>query len=150
MLDAQYLLRECYFTLLAGLTWNGKPIPVFDEYANVNESAPYVVIADMNERDFSDKSFYGQVLTVTVDVVTEYGKTEPKTRYECDMIANEVLKRLLPGNPQGSGKLYQLDGFQCIRAKKVNGQSLSEISDTTKVFRKVIQIDHTIKQLSYA
>lgn len=147
MLEAAEPLRQAIYGLLNGnVIYQGNIIPVFDSYAQISTDAPYIVIADMSESDNSDKAFFGQTLLATIDIVTEYDLGQNNGRYDSEMIANEVMKILLP--TRSCGQIYQMEDFQCVIARKVNGQSLTEVSDAKKVFRKVIQISFTIKQLS--
>ncbi|SDZ82179.1 hypothetical protein SAMN05192529_102139 [Arachidicoccus rhizosphaerae] len=148
MIDADYKLRTEYYRLLNGnVKYLSNNVPVFDDYANISTPAPYVVIAGINGNDGTDKVHFGHNLTVTVDIVTEFDKGSTDSRYQCDMISGEVTKILLPKVACGSN-FNLFPDFQSISAKRVNSQSLTEESDTKKVYRKVIQISHTIKQLS--
>lgn len=147
MLEVDYILRRSYFTLLNGnVIYNSAVVPVFDTYANVNTPAPYIVLADINESDNSNKCNFGQNVRATIDIVTEFDKADPQGRYPSEQIANSVLQILLPD--VSSGANFDLSpNFQNIRASKINGQTITEVTDTTKVFRKIIQINHNIKQL---
>lgn len=147
MLEAALPLRRAIYGLLNGnVSYQGNTIPVYDSYAPDDVPTPYIIIDNISESDNSDKCNFGQNLLVTYNVVTEYILKSSNGRYDSEMIANEMTKVLLP--QRACGELYQLPGFQCVRANKVNGQSITELSDTTKIFRKVIQISYTIKQLN--
>jgi hypothetical protein len=148
MLEAAEPLRQTIYGLLNGnVIYQGNIIPVFDSYAQINTVAPYIVVADISESLTRNKQVFDQDLLVTFDTVTEYDKGQNNGRYDSEKIANEIMKILIP-DVSGSGELYEMDDFQCQDVEKVNGQSLTEVSDTKKVFRKVIQIMYTIKQIS--
>ena len=145
MRDASFILRSAYFSRLNGIQYQGNQVPVYDSYADVGEASPYIVLAEISDYSIDNKGSFEQTYLFTVDVVTEFPEGSNQGRMMSEQIADLVLQAILPN------LVTDIDlgpDFELVELRKVNGQSLTERSDTTKVFRKVLQFSNLVNQLS--
>lgn len=148
MLDVAYPLRAKYYELLHNnVVYDSAIIPVFSDYASITSETPYIVIGDVDESPVENKCHFGDNIRVTLDVVTEYPTASNAGRTDSEKIMGLCMSILLP-SVQNSGPVFDLEDFQVISAKKVLGRSIQEQTNNSKIFRKILIINHSIKQLS--
>lgn len=147
MFDVSYPIRSAYYNLLEGaIQYDSQVVPYFSDYAGVTAAAPYMVFNGISISPWGDKSRFGFRVLTTVDIVSVFGINDTQTAMQAEMIANDALRILLP--QVATGGTFDLGAnFQNVITELGNSLLITERNDTEKVYRKVIQLNHKIKQI---
>lgn len=99
MKDVKQTLQEAYHSLLDGnITYSGTTIPVYDVMrVPQNPDYPHVLITDFTQVDDSDKSSFGEEITVDVEVIDRF--TQYASRAGLFSIINQ-LKQIIRVRPE--------------------------------------------------
>ena len=141
MKDPRKAIRSAYRTALSSLTYNGSSVPVYDKVPQ-NASYPYVHIAEQTTLDLSDKTSYGQDVTVLLDIVTGFtpniGGKSPS-----DDIANEILQVI---HIRGTNIDLSGNNFNCVTTMLESDTSLEELEENYHIYRRLLRFRHHIEQ----
>lgn len=144
MRDPRKALRTAYISALSGLTYNGDPVTVYDK---VPQSAiyPYVEIAEQTSVDGSDKSSYGQEVTVLLNVVTGFepgiGGSSPS-----DDIANSILSTIYIRGQEKTVLDLSGDNFSVTTTALDSDTPLKELDENYHFYRRLLRFRHRIEQ----
>lgn len=95
MKNASSEIRTLYKTLLTGLTYNGKSIPVYSNYVyQVNAPMYYIEITNVIEENVENDSKFIREVTTEIEVVTTQYKYEDISVSET--ISGYVYNALIP------------------------------------------------------
>ena len=142
MKDPGFALAVAYNNLLSGLTYNGKPIKLYDVFAANDAEAPYVIVGGWVARSDNDKDVFGQKGQIILDVFTRFTGNQFSKKPAND-IANQITD-LLTSRP-GQSPLH-LDGFSIWSTIISDIREMGTPSATDRTFRKVITVSHSINQ----
>lgn len=144
MKDPRKALRTAYISALSSLTYGGSSVPVYDK---VPQSAtyPYVAIAEQTAVNDSDKTSYGQDVTVLLDIVTGFtpgiGGKAPS-----DDIANAILQAIYIRGSESSTLDLSSDNFNVVTTMLDSDTSLEELDDNYHIYRRLLRFRHHIEQ----
>lgn len=141
MKDPRKALRTAYRTALASLTYNSATVPVYDKVPK-SATYPYVAIAEQTSVDDSNKTNYGQEVTVLLDIVTGFtpgtGGAAPS-----DDIADAILQVV---HIRGTNLDLSADNFNVITTILDSDTSLRELNENYHIYRRLLRMRHHIEQ----
>lgn len=142
MKEAQKPLREAYIAALGSIVIDSAAIPVYDEFADDDAPANYIIISNQTDGQVSNKQAFISDCSITVDINTQFppflGGKELSER-----IAEEVLQIIIPANRDQ----LTVTGFQVVTTKKEQTLTFNENLPTTWVFRKVLIFKHKVTEI---
>lgn len=147
MKDASTELRAFYYDLLKNITFNSKPIQVYDTYVNYadqlndGETKYYIVLSSQTAVPEMGKCKFGARHTIQVEAIATYPASQGAFK-EAEAIANIVNALVLP-NTSGS---FDLPSFTVWRSRYDLSRQLSEQTKTQNIFRKVTIFNHSIEE----
>lgn len=140
MNDPKTLLQTAYFTLLNGnLTYNSVNVPVYDRVPD-NAVYPHVVLGHYTSTDDSDKSSFGENMTVTLHVVDRYINSSG-SRKAINSVTGQI-KQIIRVRPVP----ISIAGFNVGTSYIDNESSNEEITDTYLYIYNNIRFRHLIEQ----
>lgn len=156
MKDIHAPLRALYFSLITA-----KGYTCYEDGATPdNAVTPYVIIADMQGREDSNKSDFGNVFQVLLDVVTSYPKTKAAGSLQVDSMAGVLLE-----NINSRIKMEMLDtdtnvfeftfpftfsteiGLQIVNTKVLQDKKITMNTSTHKIYRRLLRFQHLIMEV---
>lgn len=144
MKDPRKALRSGYISALSSLTYNGSSVPVYDKVPQ-NASYPYVHIAEQTSLNDSDKTSYGQDVTVLLDIVSGFspgiGGKAPS-----DDIANSILQTIYVRGSEQTVLDLSSDNFRVVTTMLESDNSLEELDDNYHIYRRLLRMRHHIEQ----
>ena len=94
MKDPNLKIREAYYALINGnVTYNGDPVPIYDEMVADSEGYPRIVISTQDATDWNCLDRYGHEHDITFEIVDK----DRLGKKRMDLIANQ-LKPILFSN----------------------------------------------------
>lgn len=144
MKDGVKFIKDAYYTLLDGaVTYNGSPIPVYDEEAEPSGNDYYIIISTVTDTDNPNKHKFINETTVLIDVVTKMDYTITKTKEIVDVITGKVLQLVLP-SINSTGLADDTD-FQILNVRKESSYHLPMTdTGTKKIIRRVTRFSQLI------
>jgi len=142
MRDTKKILRHAVYNALSGnVTYDGNPIPVYDE-KNDNEPI-YILLSNQQEFDDNTSDAFITRSTLDYEVVEQTGYSVSKDAI--DDINDQILTIIFP-TPSTTG-LTMPTGFQFLNLRRESSRSLAfEISATESIIRNITTITATIVQ----
>ena len=134
MKDPKKQLQTEYFTLLSALD-----TPVYD-FVPEDPDYPYIRLGEYTESDYSDKSSFGEDLTITVQVVDRVGGSGGSRAALFDVV--DEVKQKIRSRPVP----FTLTDFNVITSTVDNETTFRELSDTHLYFNTNIRFRHLIEQ----
>ena len=139
MRDIQLPLRVAYFEKITSLG--------LDMYENdaVPEDAqtPYVIYSDADSTEDSNKSDFGRKARVLLDIVTSFPKNVIGGSKGADLLAGTILEII-----NSKTKFIINDDLQSVSIKLIQDKKLNAVSETERVFRRLLRFEHIIRQLN--
>jgi hypothetical protein len=134
MKDTILPIRMAYYEALNGqLTSKGQNVPVYNDVP-LDAKYPYVVLSTQDSVDtISTKACLNTEDYILIDIVT--GFVQGGGGYDADFIANQVLN-IVPS--------IQPSQLQSVKVSKVSDSTLSEKTESHKIFRRLIRFRHFI------
>lgn len=140
MNDPKTLIQTAYFTLLNGnLTYNSVNVPVYDRVPD-NAVYPHVAIGHYTSTDDSDKSSFGENMTVTLHVVDRYINSSG-SRKAINSVTGQI-KQIIRVRPVP----ISIAGFNVGTSYIDNESSNEEKTDTYLYIYNNIRFRHLIEQ----
>lgn len=138
MKNAGKAIRDAYTSLLQGITYNSKSVPLYDIVPIGTLPDNYIQILDITEvSDDNNQKFVTDVI-VTVDVITkQYKKVD---RDVVDAIAEDVCDAI---QPNIAGALTNTD-FQIINLTRDGFSYLSDLDADYHITRKILRFKQTL------
>lgn len=146
MKDALKSLRSAYLNLLSdGITYNGSPIPVYDQEADPTGNDFYIILSTATDVPIENRGRFINETTMLIDVVTRVNYTLTKQTEIVDTITQKILSLVIPSI--GTTGLSSDSDFQITNVRKESSEHLP-ISDsgTKKVVRRVTRFSQTLIQ----
>ena len=138
MTDPRILLQTAYFALLNGnLSYNSVNVPVYDRVPD-NAVYPHVLIGQFTSVDDSDKSSFGENLTVSIHVVDRF-KNSAASRKSIFDISGQV-KQIIRARPVP----INIAGYHVGTSYVDNENTNEEITDTYLYLYNNIRFRHLI------
>lgn len=145
MQDPSFALSVAYAALLASLSYQDKPVGLYDQLAEEGATFPYVILGPWVAQSDNTKDSFGQKGEINLDVVTGFvgNATSRKASTE---IANLITQRL---KPTTTAEVLDLTnyGFRIILTVIENIQDISVETNTKSLRRKLITVSHTLCQI---
>lgn len=145
MKDASLALRTGYYNVITGITYNGSPLAAYDSLApdsvQLDESFHYVILSSQTTTPNYNRQGFVTECTMLLDVVTGYVGTGG--RKAADEISDKILQSVRPLTGEG----VSATGFRLQNTQLVSIDDFVEVSDTHKIFRKLIRIRHQLCEL---
>jgi hypothetical protein len=138
MKDTTYPLRKAYYSLISGLGYD-----CYDTKVPNNVNKPYIILGTQTSVEESTKNTFNYRCSITLDIYSGFTDFY-SSRKGLDTIVNNILTALItsPGNCS-----FTLTDFDIFGTKKVIDNDFDPIvTDTQTIFRKVIIIEHLLKQ----
>lgn len=139
MRDTGLPLRTAYYSALNGnITINGRVVPVYDG-APSNAVYPYILLSTQDSSEgIGCRNATATEDTILIDIVTGFqGNSGGKK--QGDQIADQVLQIVHPD--------LELSGdFQNLGTTLESSTTLTELSGSDKIFRKLLRFRHNIYQ----
>ncbi|GAB4001519.1 hypothetical protein GCM10028807_57860 [Spirosoma daeguense] len=142
MNDAAYALSVAYAELMAGFSYNGQVVKVYDQIADNNAKAPYIIMGPWVATSDNTKCGFGQTGQIVLDVVNRLPGNQQSRRAVTE-IAN-LLTRLL--KPDTTAEVLNVPGFQSWNTRIVGAQDDTQRTNTDTVVRKLITVEHSLWQ----
>ncbi|MBO9671967.1 MAG: hypothetical protein J7577_00875 [Sphingobacteriaceae bacterium] len=139
MKDIQLPTRVAYVSKLTDLGLTVYEMDAVPDEAN----APYVIIGDTDSNEISNKTDFGHTLRILLDIVTEFPKNVVGGSKGADLIANQIL-----GIINSKTKFIINEDLQSVNVKLIQDRKLNGVTDTTRVFRRLLRFEHIIKQIN--
>lgn len=141
MQTASFALSKAYALLLADLSYDGKPVKVYDLLAPSGAVAPYVILGPWQPNSDNTKDSFGETGEINLDIVTRFpvgvGSRKPATD-----IANQITKLI---KPTPDAEVLQVEGFKCWNTVVRGVSDLpSQPSGTDTIIRKIIVVEHDL------
>lgn len=144
-------LRLAYIQALSSLKLNGVAIPVVDEYLNVSEAQlnitptlkakAHVKITNQTDNDASLKCAINQNHTLQLDCTVTF-PANSGGYLQSELIANNCLDLLF----DGMKTTLQSDNLNIWRAWLEGSRNISEETQTSRIFRRVLIFNHSLQQ----
>lgn len=164
--DPKYNLQQAYYKLLQGqIAVDGTIVPVYDEMGVPSDPVyPYIAIGDITQNDWSDKTSFGEVVVVSMQVVDRATQKATRARvYE----VSDGIKGILRARPipfvrdpaRDNLEVFVLDGQRVINLEDffvitsvMDAEVLlpKELDDVYTYFGSSIRYRHYIEQLEPA
>lgn len=142
MKDAELPLRKAYKELLSGLTYNGKPVALYDLMASDKALAPYVILGPWQGQKDNTKLSFGQSGEINLDVFTRFTGDQRSTKMASD-IANAITDLL---KPTPTAEVLSVEGFDSWKTLIEGSQDISQVTGTDTIIRKIITVSHSLCQ----
>lgn len=143
MTDADVALSIAYGSLLANLSYNNKPVKLYDLMAPDDAQAPYVILGPWIPRSDNTKDTFGQKGEINLDVVTRFGGGAFSKKPAND-IANAITTLL---KPTPEAEVLQAPGWGFWMTVIGAGENIALNTDTDRIYRKIITVSHNLEQL---
>jgi hypothetical protein len=144
MKDGVKFIKDAYYTLLDGaVTYNGSPIPVYDEESDPAGNDYYIIVSTVTDTNIGNKHKFFNETTVLIDVITKIDYTLPKQKEIVDVITGKVLNLVIPS--VGTTGLTEDSNFQIVDVRKETSYHFP-ILDTgsKKIVRRLTRFSQTI------
>lgn len=144
MKDPVKFIKDAYYDLLDGnITYNGSPIPVYDEEADPSGNSFYIIISTVTDTDKPVKSKFFSDTQIVIDVITLLDYQITKEKEIVDVICGKIMNLVLP-TPDTTGIADTAD-FQAVSVRRESSNHLP-VADTgtKKVVRRVLRFTQTI------
>lgn len=138
--DPKTKIQTQYFSLLNGnVTLSGQSVPVYD-FLPASPSFPYIRIGEYTETDDSDKTSFGEDLTVTVQVVDRVGGSGGSRANLFSVI--DQVKGIICTRPVA----VTVSGFNVLTATLESETTFRNLTDTHLYFYSSLRFRHKIEQ----
>ncbi|QMW05333.1 DUF3168 domain-containing protein [Spirosoma foliorum] len=143
MNDASFALSVAYATLLAGLTYNGQEVKVYDQKASNTATFPYVILGPWQARSGNTKDSFGQVGEINLDIVTGFvgDQSSRKPSVEIGNLITSLLK------PTPTAEVLTAPGFRVWMTAITATLDISDELNTKGLRRKIITVQHTLTEI---
>lgn len=138
MKNAGKAIRNAYKTILTGITYNGKSVPIYDDVPIGTLTDNYIQILDITEVSDDNNQKFVTDSVVTVDVITKQYKIVD--RDVVDEIAEDVCNAI---QPNVAGALTNTD-FQIINVTRDGFNYLSDLDGDYHITRKILRFKQTL------
>lgn len=154
MREVSHLLRKAYIDELSDLSINGINIPVFDEYVpdpskeavlNIGSHIAvraHVKITNQTTTDASAKCSINQAHSIQLDITTTF-PTNSGGYLVAEQISDEILQMLML---YGNRNEIRIQDVNVWAGWLVSARNISEYTDTSCIFRRVLIFNHRIQQ----
>lgn len=141
------LLMAVYNVLNGALSFNGIPVPVYDEKKREGQSANlYVVFGDQTEEDDIQPSD-AFASTTTLEIIIWQKTTYEVSKTGISDVAGQILELLIP-SPYGNDGLPAQNLFQILNVRRISSRTINySLSDSQTIIGRIITIQaHIIQQ----
>ena len=135
MKDPKRQLQTAYFGILS----DALDVSVYD-FVPSDPSYPYVKIGEYTEVDYSDKTRFGEDLTIIIQVVDRSGASGGSRLALYDIVAK--VKSAIRARPVP----FDLGDFNVITSTVDNETTFRELTDTHLYYNTNIRFRHLIEQ----
>lgn len=144
MKDPVKFIKDAYYALLDGaITYNGSPIPVYDEEADPAGNTYYIIISTVTDTDQPVKTKFFTDTQIVIDVVTLLDYQMTKQKEIVDVICGKIMDLVLP-TPDTTGIADTAD-FQVISVRRESSNHLPVLdTGTKKVVRRILRYTQTV------
>lgn len=131
-------------SLLSGqITYNGSPIPVYDQEADPTGNDFYIVLSTATDVPIENNSAFINETTMLIDVVTRVNYTLTKQTEVVDIITGKIFQLVIPS--VGQSGLTDTADFQITNVRKESSEHLPILdSGTKKIVRRVTRFSQTL------
>ena len=144
MKDPAYRILQSYFTALnSKVVVDEVTIPVYTTTPK-GTSGNRIEMSIITQVDESIKDAYMQDVIVSIDCITEF--TTRGSRKKSVDISNAVIQLIIT-TFGGSGLSISGGGYKYIRTSLDNISALDEITDTKKIYRRILTFTNLIEQI---
>lgn len=141
MIDITGPLRKAYYDALNG----NISVPVCEQYLDTNQypnATKYVIIQNQTVNDASLKCGINQDSSLQLDIVTIFNANSGGSR-QAELIANEILELIFPVKEI---VLPAQIGIKIWRGWLEGSRNITQETSTSRIFRKILILNHTITQ----
>ncbi|WP_077920417.1 DUF3168 domain-containing protein [Spirosoma sp. 209] len=139
MKDAGFALAQAYTTLLANLTYQNQPVPLYSLKAPDDAVSPYVILGPWQGQRDNTKQSFGQTGEINLDVVTRFAGDVVSKKAASDIA--DLITNLITPTP---GATLSVPGFSCWLTVVSSTQDISIETDTETLIRKLITVQHSL------
>lgn len=141
-LDASLEIRQHYISLLSGISYNSRVVPVIN-LAKVFSKLPYILVFGVSVDPANTKNSYNDNVTVTIQVHTEFSGNFGGEK-AADTIVNEIINKRYPENKPGD--YGETNNFKIVTCTHQVNES-ARVQNTSSVqIIKTITFNHYISQ----
>lgn len=143
MKDVKQSLQEAYYSLLNGnVSYSGSNVPVYDEMRVPQDPVyPYVMISNFTQIDDSDKSSFGEEITVDLEVIDR--ATQFASRAGLFSVINQI-KQIIRVRPEA----FSVAGWNIFNTKLDTEITIPKEFDGNHIyFGTRLTFRHSIEQL---
>ena len=138
MKDIHEPLRTLFYSLIVG-----KGIICYEAGAVPDNAAtPYIIIADMQGGEDSNKTSFGNRVQTLFDVVTSFEKNKIGGSKMVDVLAGSLLDVI---NSKVTFPMF--NGLQIVTTKILQDQKINGKSDTNRIYRRLIRVQQLIMEV---
>lgn len=144
MKDPVKFIKDAYYNLLDGaVTYNGSPIPVYDEEADPAGNTYYIIISTVTNTDQDVKTKFFSDTQIVIDVVTLLDYQMPKEKEIVDVICGKIMNLVRP--TKETIGISNTSDFQVLGVKQSGGGHQPVLdTGTKKVVRRILIYEQTI------
>lgn len=139
--NAQIELRTYYKSLLAGISVNGRSIPVIN-LARVGTKPPYILIFGGNATPSDTKTSYNDEVSINVNVHTDFA-ADAGGEAIADQITDEILNKVYAVK----GIYGNTDNFKIVTCTYDIEESARTMSNTSVHIIRQITFTHFVEQI---
>lgn len=157
MQEVSLSLRIAYFNKLQGITYLGKPIPVYEEFVqetvgnmkakltigNMTVEA-YIILLNQTENDNSPKCHRNDECSIQIQVTTVWPSDKGGSMH-AEKIMNLVYDKLFPTSSIDADLTIE-SPFKIWKKVKIGGRPINYDTDTNRVWIKTITMNNWVSQ----
>lgn len=151
MIDIKSNIRKAVIDSLAGLTYEGVPIPVNQDYltsspAQINLGKgfqAYVIFQNQTVNNNSTKMCLNENSSFQLDVVTVFNANSGGSVH-AENIGSSILTILNPGNTPNMD--LSASGMTVWKMRMLSTRAISQETSTNRIFRNILIFDLSVNQ----
>lgn len=140
--DPKVELQTQYYSLLNGNVDVDGVIPVYDGVPGKDAEYPYIAIGEYTQVDDSDKSSFGEDLTVTLVIADRFINSSVSRRRLFSIVSK--VKEIIRARPNP----FDLASFNVITSVVDNQNTFKQLTDTYLYVYEQLRFRHLIEQVA--